>query len=97
MPAAGPPQWRPRAAEFARPTNTSVAKVAGDPGKFESWLHRWMTIDNVRPQGGHTSDEWKEFVELRAGPGCQRWNEILQRANAYLARECPFRMTVRLV
>lgn len=90
MPAAKPPEFRRRAVELARAKDKPVAQIASDLGIAESYLRRWMKLDDVDTGRveGVTSDERAELVRLRRENRVQAMEiEILKRASAYFARE----------
>ena len=90
MPATKSPEFRRRAVELARLPEKPIAQIAKDLGIAESGLRRWMAqadIDEGKREG-LSSDERKEFVELRRQKRVLEMEvEILKRASAYFARE----------
>ena len=89
MPAAKSPEFRRRALDLVSQGNP-VSQVAKDLGISESYLRRWMSVDDVDAgrKEGLTSSERKELVELRRRNRVLELEiEILKRASAYFARE----------
>jgi transposase-like protein len=89
MPAAKPPEFRPRALDLVA-AGEPVAQVARNLGISESCLRRWMEQDAVDAgrKEGLTSAEKRELVELRRKNRVLEMEiEILKRASAYFARE----------
>ena len=89
MPAAKPPEFRRRALDLVAQGNP-MSQVAKDLGISESWLRRWMSVDEVDAgrKKGLTSAERKELVALRRRNRVLEMElEILKRASAHFARE----------
>ncbi len=91
MPAPHPLEFRQRAVELARMREKPVSQIAADLGISESCLRNWMNqadLDEGRRDGGLTSSERAELVELRRELRVAKMeNEILKRAAACFARE----------
>ncbi|MFG2000927.1 transposase [Spirillospora sp. NPDC048911] len=67
MPVPHPPEFRRRAVELARTGDKSVSALAKSLGISQSCLSNWIrqaAVDEGR-QGGLTTAEKKEMVELR--------------------------------
>ncbi len=89
MPAPKPPEFRRRALDRVA-AGEPVAKVARELSVSESWLRRWMDVDDVDAgrKAGLTTAEHRELVERRRRNRVLEMElEILKRASAYFARE----------
>ncbi|GAB3275538.1 hypothetical protein GCM10027589_00770 [Actinocorallia lasiicapitis] len=92
MPSPHPPEFRRRAVELARTGEKSMNELAKSLGISQSCLSNWVRQadrdEGTRQDGGLTTAEKKELVELRRKTRqLELENEILKRAAAYFARE----------
>ena len=91
MPKPYPPEFRRRAVELARQSDTPLLQLAKDLGISRSCLQNWMRqadADEKPDSERLTSTEKKELAELRKrNRQLEMENEILKRAAAYFARD----------